>query len=105
MLIDISRLKRIKLPEQPHSQAEPTMLKLRLLWFMIHYPVPRMLHLVDISAIPVLIERECDLHSAGDAVVELRPLQDVLARVVLELHLHVRLGHWRETRLVDLRDS
>lgn len=64
-----------------------------------------MLHLVDISAIPVLIECECDLHGAGDAVVELRPLQDVLARVVLELDLHVRLGHGRETRLVDLRDS
>ena len=81
------------------------MLKLRFLWFMIHYPVPRMLHLVDIRAIPVLIECECDLHSTGDAVVELRPLQDVLARVVLELDLHVRLGHGRETRLVYLRDS
>ena len=104
VLIDISRLKRIKLAEQAHSQAEAAVFKLRLLGFMIHDPVPRVLHLIDIRAIPVLVECERDLHGGGDAVVEFRPLQDVLARVVLEFHLHVGLGHRGEPSLVDLWD-
>ena len=80
------------------------MLKLGLLRFMIHDPVASMLHLIDITAIAVLIEREGDLHGGGDPVVEFRPLQDVLARVVLKFNLHVGFSHRCETRLVYFRD-
>lgn len=104
VLIDISRLKCIKLTKQAHRQAEPSMFKLRLRRLMIHDPVPRMLHLVNIGAIPILIECEGDLHGRGDSVVEFRPLQDILARIVLEFDLHVGLSHRGKAGLVDFWD-
>ena len=48
VLIDVSGLKGVKLPEESHGQAESTMLELRLSRLMIHDPVARVLHLIDI---------------------------------------------------------
>ena len=50
------------------------MFKFGLLWFMIHDPIPSMLNLINIGAIPVLIESKGDLHGRGHTIVEFRPL-------------------------------
>ena len=48
VLIDISGLKGVELSEESHGQAESTMLEFGLGWLMIHDPVARVLHLIDI---------------------------------------------------------
>ena len=64
-----------------------------------------MLHLIYFRASPILVEGKGNFHRGSHAIVELWPLENVLALLILELDLHVRLGDRDEPSLVDFRDS
>lgn len=65
VLIDICGLKSVKLTKKTHSKAKATMLELWFCGFVIHDPIPRVLHLTDvcITRAPIFAEAKCDFQS------------------------------------------
>lgn len=63
VLVNVSWLKSIKLPKKSHCKAKATMLELWLLRLMIHDPVSRVLHLVNVRGASILVKAESDPHS------------------------------------------
>lgn len=64
-----------------------------------------MLHLIYFRASPILVEGKSNFHGGSDAIVELWPLENIFALIILELNLHVRLCDRDKPSLVDFRDS
>ena len=81
------------------------MIILRLRGLVIHDPVAGMLHLIYFRATPILVECKSNFHGGSNAIMELWPLENVLALLILELNLQVRFCDWNKPSLVDFRDS
>ena len=64
-----------------------------------------MLHLIYFRASSILVECKSNFHGGSNTIVKFWPLENVLALLILELNLHVRLGYRDEPSLVDFWDS